>query len=215
AREEFWSQPTNRIGRLRPIVAASVGPYGAFLADGSEYRGSYGLDEDELFDFHRPRWHLLAGCAPDLMACETIPSASEARALARLMSETPQVPSWISFTCRDERHLSDGTPVYELVARLEEVPQLVAVGINCTAPRFIPELVREVRRATRKPVVVYPNSGERWDAARRRWIGLSVPEDFADQSLAWRAAGATLVGGCCRTGPRHVSEIRNVQLKAS
>ena len=215
ARDDFWSQPANRAGRLRPLVAASVGPYGAFLADGSEYRGDYDLSEDELLAFHRPRWHLLVGCAPDLMACETIPSAVEARALARLLQETPETPAWISFSCRDERHISDGALLADVVALLDEIPQIVALGVNCTAPRFVTQLLQRARRATQKPLLVYPNSGERYDARRRRWTGLSVPDEFAAQSRAWRAAGATLLGGCCRTAPQHIAQLRSVQLEAA
>lgn len=213
ARDQFWSKPENRENRRRPLVAASAGPYGAFLADGSEYRGDYGLDEDELHEFHSLRWRLLVECRPDLMACETIPSATEARALARLLAETPQVPAWISFSCRDGRKINDGTLLRDAVTLLDDVPSVVALGINCTPPRFIPDLVREARTATEKPIVVYPNSGENYDIKERRWMGLSIPDDFAEQSRTWREAGARLVGGCCRTGPRHISEIRRTQLE--
>lgn len=214
ARDEFWSKPENRENRHRPLVAASVGPYGAFLADGSEYRGDYGLDEDELYNFHGPRWRLLVECRPDLMACETIPSAIEARALARLLTETPEMPAWVSFSCRDGRRINDGTPLRDAARLLDDILSVVALGINCTPPRFIPELVREARRVTDKPIVVYPNSGEIYDVQERSWIGLSIPDDFAEQSRTWREAGATLIGGCCRTGPRHITEIRRAQLQA-
>lgn len=215
ARDSFWSQPANRSGRLRPLVAASVGPYGAYLADGSEYRGDYGLSIEALRDFHRRRWHILAACAPDLFACETVPSAPEAQALAQLAAETPEMPFWISFSCRDGAHLNDGARLADLVAYLDGVPQLVAVGINCTAPRYIAQLVAAARGATQKPVVVYPNSGEDYDARLRQWTGSSIPEDFAAQSRAWRAAGAKIIGGCCRTGPQHIAQIRRVQLAAA
>lgn len=210
ARDEFWSQGQNRPNRLRPLVAASIGPYGAFLADGSEYRGEYGLGEDDLLAFHRPRWRLLAACAPDLMACETIPSAVEARALVRLLQEDSRLPAWISFSCVDERHISDGTSLADVVAQVQDTPQIVALGINCTAPRFIPQLVRRMRLATKKPIVVYPNSGERYDPVRKRWVGQSSPADFAAQSRSWRELGASVIGGCCRTGPAHISEIRRL-----
>lgn len=214
ARDAFWAQHENRVHRLRPLVAASVGPYGAFLADGSEYSGNYGLAEDALLDFHQKRWHLLAGCGPDLMACETIPSALEARALARLVEQTPEMPAWISFSCRDDKHISDGTPLVDVVALLDEVAQVVALGINCTAPRYIPGLVKEARKVTRKPIVVYPNSGEHYNVHEKRWSGLSEPVDFAQQGCAWRDSGASLIGGCCRTGPRHIAQIRKALLPA-
>jgi homocysteine S-methyltransferase len=208
ARDAFWQEAGPSGQRLRPLVAASVGPYGAYLADGSEYTGAYDLDEVALFDFHRERWHVLADSGPDLMACETIPSGVEAQALARLLPERPAIPAWVSFSCRDEAHLSDGTPLAAVVALVAALEQVVAVGINCTAPRFIPSLIREARTVTSKPVLVYPNSGETYDAVRRLWVGLSEPQEFGELSERWRAAGASLIGGCCRTGPDHVRAIR-------
>jgi len=206
----FWSEEEKRRGRLRPLVAASVGPYGAYLADGSEYTGDYGLDEEALLAFHRERWHILVGGGPDLMACETIPSAVEARALARLLPETPEMPAWFSFSCRDGRHLNDGTPFVESVRRLDGLPQVVAVGVNCTAPRYIAELAAAAQAVTEKPVIVYPNSGERYEVRTKVWRGESMPDDFAQQSHRWKTAGARLIGGCCRTGPQHIKEIRRM-----
>ena len=208
ARDRFWSEPVNRTGRLRPLVAASVGPYGAYLADGSEYTGAYGLAEAELVAFHRRRWHILAESGPDLLACETIPSAPEARALTRLLPETPEMGAWFTFTGRNERQISDGTLLGEVVREIDPHPQVLAIGINCTAPRHIPGLVAAARRVSEKPIVVYPNSGERYDPAGKRWLGLSLPDRFATQSAIWRAAGADLIGGCCRTGPAHIREVR-------
>jgi homocysteine S-methyltransferase len=208
ARDEFWADPANRVGRLCPLVAASIGPYGAYLADGSEYSGDYGLERDELTAFHRERWHILWQSGPDLLACETIPSAMEAQALRRLLRETPGCFAWFSFSCRDEIHLNDGTPLADVVAALDDEPQVVAIGVNCTAPRFIPGLVRAARAATTKPIIVYPNSGERYDVETRSWHGESRPSDFAAASSEWRAAGAGLLGGCCRTGPEHIRLLR-------
>lgn len=207
ARDEFWEGAQHGGDRLRPLVAASVGPYGAYLADGSEYSGQYGLDEAELVAFHRRRWQILVESGPDLLACETIPSAVEARALARLLAQTPGTFAWFSFSGRDEQHISDGTRLRRCVQWLDAFPQVVAIGVNCTAPRFIPALLAEARQATNKPLIVYPNSGETYDVSQKRWRGLSIPDDFAQQSLQWRETGATLIGGCCRTGPEHISEI--------
>ncbi len=196
--------------RRRPLVAASVGPYGAFRADGSEYTGDYDLDQAELEAFHRERLALLAGAGADLLACETIPAAAEARALAGLLDALgPAAPrAWMSFTCRDTAHLSDGTPLAPLVAELELCPSLVAVGVNCVSPSLVPELVSTLRGATALPIVVYPNSGERWDARARLWRGTAEPHDFAEAAVSWVAAGASLVGGCCRTGPEHIQALR-------
>jgi homocysteine S-methyltransferase len=208
ARDAFWVDPGNRHGRIRPLVAASVGPYGAYLADGSEYTGRYDLDEEGLLAFHRRRWSILSESGADLLACETIPSFAEARALARLLVERAGPPAWFSFSCRDGLHINDGTPLAECAAWLADWEQVLAVGVNCTAPRFIPNLIAAIRQVTDKPVVVYPNSGEQYDAASHRWHGASEPEEFATAALKWYAAGATLIGGCCRTGPQHISQIR-------
>ncbi|WP_306368913.1 homocysteine S-methyltransferase [Nocardiopsis sp. CC223A] len=192
------------------LVAAGVGPYGAALADGSEYTGAYDLDEDGLYAWHRERWRVLADSGADLMACETVPSAAEARALARLIGETPGVRAWLSLSCRDGERLGDGTPVRELAAELAAsgaAGSLVAVGVNCTAPRFVPDLVRAVAAAG-FPAVAYPNSGEVWDARAQRWTGVSEPAEFGAAAVEWHRAGAVLVGGCCRTGPEHVRSVR-------
>jgi len=191
------------------LVAASVGPYGAACADGSEYTGAYDLDEEGLIRWHRRRFEVLAAAGADLLACETIPSLREARALARLLDEAPAASgAWFSFTCRDAAHLSDGTPIAECAALLEPHDRVLAVGVNCTAPPFVEPLVRTLRAATIKPIVAYPNSGETWDAAHRCWRGARDPASFADLAARWRDAGATLIGGCCRTGPAHIRALR-------
>lgn len=207
ARDAFWQEPSNRPGRPRPLVAASVGPYGAFLADGSEYRGDYGLSEAELMDFHRPRMAALLEAGVDLLACETIPCFSEARALVRLLAEFPNASAWFSFSARDEAYLWHGEPLAECAAWLDGQPQVVAVGVNCTAPRYVPALIEAARAVTRKPIVVYPNSGETYDPERRLWSGVSDAETFASEARRWYASGARLIGGCCRTTPDHIRSI--------
>ncbi len=192
----------------RALVATSVGPYGAARADGAEYTGAYDLDEAGLCEWHRERFHLLAGGGGDLLACETIPSRTEARALARLLHEVPGARAWFSFSCRDEKRISDGTPIAECAAHLDAIDQVLAIGVNCTPPPFLAPLIAEIRRASAKPIVVYPNSGERYDASTRRWSGERAPEGFAEAALRWRDAGALLIGGCCRTGPEHVRLLR-------
>jgi len=187
------------------LVAASIGPYGAALADGSEYTGAYDLDEDGLCAWHRPRFEVLDACGADLLACETIPSLAEARALARLLDKTP---AWFSFSCRDGEHISDGTPLADCIAEVASHDRVVAVGVNCTAPRHIVTLIDAARIATRKPIVVYPNSGEHYDAMRMVWSGSRDAESFAEAAVAWRQAGASLIGGCCRTGPAHIAALR-------
>ena len=209
ARSRFWSVAANRVGRERPLVAASIGPYGAFLANGAEYTGDYDLDEVGLVDFHRRRWHILADTQADLLACETIPSFKEARALSRLLEEGPQRLAWFSFSCGDGEHICDGTPIVDCARWLEGFEQVIAVGVNCTAPRYVPELVGRLFAVTRKPIIVYPNSGETYDAQEKRWRGLSIPAEFGTYSREWRRAGAALIGGCCRTTPEHIRQIRD------
>jgi homocysteine S-methyltransferase len=207
ARDAFWSVESGRAGRLRPIVAASVGPYGAYLADGSEYTGAYDLGEAGLLEFHYERWALLAGSGADILACETIPSFAEARALARLLEETLGIYAWFSFSCRDGVRISDGTPIAECASYLSVSERVVAIGVNCTPPRFIPDLIRAVAAVTDKPIVVYPNSGETYDPVAKHWLGESVPSEFGTYSREWRKLGAGLIGGCCRTTPAHIRQI--------
>ncbi len=210
ARDAYWARAQmHDDGRLRPLVAASVGPYGAYLADGSEYTGRYDLDEAGLRSFHHDRWHLLAQTPADLLACETIPSIVEARVLAGLLAETPDRWAWFSFTARDGRTLSDGTPVAEAAAFLNGCDRVAAIGINCTPPRYIPALIGEIRAVSDKPVIVYPNSGETYDAVHKRWLGESAPSEFGTYSREWRKLGAAAVGGCCRTTPDHIRQIRD------
>jgi homocysteine S-methyltransferase len=207
ARDAFWANPSNRVGRSRPFVAASVGPYGAFLADGSEYRGDYGLTESELMAFHRPRLVVLAASGADLLACETIPCLLEAKALLRLLEEFPGVSAWFSFSARDGSSTNHGEAITECAALLSAHPQVAAIGVNCTAPEFVTDLVQNARAATDKPILAYPNSGETYDAALKRWNGESTCETFTARAQDWYANGARVIGGCCRTTPEHIREL--------
>ncbi len=208
ARNTFWSEPGNRRGRHRPLVAASVGPYGAFLADGSEYTGDYGIDDFELDAFHRSRWQILAGSQADLLACETIPSEREARVLLQLLRETPDRWAWLSFSCGDGAHLWDGSRLADVARACDAEGRVAAVGINCTSPEFILSLIAEARKATRKPVIVYPNSGERYNVAQRTWGGGPAGVDWGKATGEWAGLGVAGIGGCCRVGPQEVAEIR-------
>jgi len=208
ARDEFWSR-ADRSNRLRPLVAASIGPYGAYLADGSEYRGTYDVDEKGLVEFHRHRWEILSDSPADLLACETLPSTVEARALSGLLEATPGKQAWFSFSCRDGAHVSDGSRIADAARMLDCCAQVVAIGVNCTAPWYIPELIGELRAATGKPIVVYPNSGETYDAAGKRWLPGEQALDLGRACQEWRSLGARLIGGCCRTGPAQIRLIRD------
>lgn len=185
------------------LVAASIGPYGAMLADGSEYRGRYGLTVAALRDFHRERMAVLAATEADLLACETIPELEEGVALTGLLIEIG-APGWLSFTCADGGHLRSGAPVEEAFALANETGAVVAVGINCTAPRYAEELLERAAAVTSKPLVVYPNSGEGWDPVTRAWTGGGDEAGFGAAARGWVAAGARLVGGCCRVTPAQI-----------
>lgn len=190
---------------VRRFVAASVGPYGAMLADGSEYRGNYGRTTAQLADFHRDRLHVLAATDADVLAAETIPEVEEAAAIAALLPEVPGAAAWVSFSCRDGAHLNSGAPIEEGVAAVADAPGVVAVGVNCTPPEHLDELVERIRAATTLPIVVYPNSGEGWDAAARRWTGHGRDRVDADAARRWRQLGAELIGGCCRVTPDQIA----------
>lgn len=213
ARDEFWSDERNRKNRAYPIIAGSVGPYGAFLADGSEYRGDYNLTEKELIEFHRPRFEALAASGADLLACETIPCLIEARALVHLLRESPNTSAWFTFTARDGEHISNGERIAECAAFLDQYPQVAAIGINCSSPLHIPSLIREIKKKTDKPIIVYPNSGEIYDPLTNTWHGETSCEAFGEQSKVWYENGARLIGGCCRTTPDHIKEARENLLK--
>lgn len=206
ARESFWSDEARRAGRLRPLVAASIGPYGACLHDGSEYHGEYGVGRQALRDFHRERLEVLAETGADLFAFETIPSRAEAEVLVELLADYPEWCAWLSFSCRDGERVAHGEPFADCAALARDCPQLVAVGVNCTAPDFIGNLL-DAAAGLETPLVVYPNSGERWIAEDNRWEG---DGGRGLDAAGWFRHGARLVGGCCRTGPE---DIRNMRLE--
>jgi len=208
ARTMFWGDPAARAGRAYPFVAASIGPYGATLHDGSEYRGNYRLDVDALVAFHRPRMAVLAAAGADLLACETLPCREEAIALARLLPEFPHMQAWISFSCRDGAHVSQGEPLAECIDALEGCGQIAAIGVNCTAPQFIAPLVAVAASRTAKPIVAYPNSGEIYDAAAMCWHGGAGATPLGELAREWHCLGARLIGGCCRTTPADIRELR-------
>ena len=190
-----------------PLVAASAGSYGAFLADGSEYRGDYRLSEREYLDFHRERLEILIEAGADIIAFETVPSFDEARAIAGLMDEYDNMPYWISFTACDNRNISCGRPFADCVKMLSGRPSLVAAGINCSDPSFFSSLLESARPFSDKPFIVYPNSGEMYNAVDRHWFGRSRVEKLGAFAVEWAGLGARIIGGCCRTGPADTAVI--------
>jgi homocysteine S-methyltransferase len=202
----------------RVVVAASLGPYGAALHNGAEYHGNYGVGFDELVAFHRERIQVLADAvgseAPDLMAFETLPSLEEAEAIGEALAPWPELAVWFSFTCKDGQHVAHGELLSDCAAAVARFPQTIAVGVNCTHPALMPALIGELRGATEKPVVVYPNSGEGWNAEARCWTGSGDPENYGALAAEWFAAGAQIVGGCCRTRPAHVRLVAQAAMRS-
>ena len=206
ARIEFPQKPI--------LIAASLGPYGAALHNGAEYHGNYDCSFAELVEFHQQRIAVLAESNADILAFETLPSAEEAQAIGEALKPWPNIAAWFSFNCPDQRasllQIAHGEPLREAAKLVADFPQTLAVGINCTQPRWLPLLIPEMRAASGKPIVVYPNSGEGWDAESRCWInapGVSDPVAFGEQAQQWSKAGAQIIGGCCRTRPEHIREV--------
>lgn len=196
------------------LIAGSVGPYGAYLADGSEYRGDYTLSRIEFMEFHRPRIAALVEAGVDLLACETLPSVSETKALLALVEEF-NVEAWFSFTLRDGEHISDGTTLANVARLCATQPRVVAIGVNCVPLELVSPSLRALRKVTSIPLIAYPNSGESYDALTKTWTpGPAVggadgkqPASIAEGAGIWQELGARLIGGCCRTTPQDIAGI--------
>jgi len=218
---ELACNARDRIRRDHPrdprelLVAASIGPYGAISHDGAEYRGDYGLTVDALVQFHARRFEVLCAAGADLLACETIPVLEEARAYATLLAGNPGARAWLSFTSPDGRHSSHGEPLAECARLADGVANVIAVGVNCVKPEVVADAIRELKAGTAKPIVVYPNSGERWDAGDESWHGAAGREGLATLAPQWIRAGAGIVGGCCRVGPGQIADLARAMTRAS
>ncbi len=204
-RNEYQAASPRRIW-----IAASLGPYGAMLHNGAEYHGNYDCSFEDLVGFHSRRIAVLARTNADFLAFESIPSLEEARVILAALQPHPAVAAYLSFTCRDETHVSHGETVQACGELLDPQPQVIGIGVNCTAPELIANLVGELAKATSKPIIVYPNSGEQWDALHRCWQGDGQLQAFGELAGRWRSAGAQWIGGCCRTGPDHVRAVARV-----
>ena len=195
--------------RFYPLIAGSVGPYAAYLADGSEYTGSYHLSEEEFKDFHRPRIQALLDAGCDLLALETIPNGAETEALVHLLAEEfPQAEAYLSFTAQTASAISDGTLIEEVGRLAQSSPQILAVGFNCTAPHLLVPLLEKLKQVCDKPLLAYPNSGEVYNVATNTWQ--DNPEQqlcLTDYSQLWKKQGVQLFGGCCRTRPEDIQQL--------
>ncbi len=194
----------------RPLIAASLGPYGAILHNGAEYHGRYGVPVAELAAFHRSRLDHLQDGPIDLVACETVPSLEEASAMLRALSHFPHLRAWLTFTCVDGRHTGSGDEIAACARVVGESAQIVAIGVNCTAPAYVGELIDHLAAATSTPIVVYPNSGQHWDAESRAWIGRSSTDDYSTLARDWHRRGARWIGGCCGTTPDDIAQLRRL-----
>lgn len=210
ARDAFWSETLDdprTEEREKPLVAGSVGPYGAVPVVRGEYRGDYGLSVDELAAFHRPHVEILATSEVDLLAFETIPCWAEAEALLQVLANFPDRVAWFSFTARDELHISQGEVFADCVERLSDHPQVAAIGINCTPPGFLPALIHTAANLTSKPIAVYPNSGETYSIEDAAWHGTSYYEAIESHAETWHKNGARILGGCCRTSAQDIARL--------
>ena len=191
-------------------IAASLGPYGAMLHNGAEYHGNYQCSFADLVGFHSRRIAVVVETNADFVAFESIPSLQEAEAILSALKPYPAVGAYLSFTCKDGVHVSHGERLQDCGKLLNQHPQVIGIGVNCTSPELISDLIGELKQATSKPVIVYPNSGEQWDAEHRCWLGEGQIKEFAELAQKWRRAGALWIGGCCRTGPDHVRAVAGI-----
>jgi len=207
AREEWWNEEGERSGRPYPLCLASVGPFGAYLADGSEYRGNYDVSADELYDFHFRRMQLLHEAGADMLLIETQPSMDEVLIEAEI-AEKLGADYWISFSCRDRLHINDGKLLRSCAEILSEGhPRLRMLGINCTDPAFVESLIKELKASTELPVAVYPNSGLIYNPETKSWSAPVNNPDFGTYALNYMKAGAKAVGGCCTTTEEHIQKV--------
>ena len=207
ARDEWWAAEGKPQGRAWPLCLAGVGPYGAYLADGSEYRGRYAISDEALYAFHKERAELLWQAGADLLLFETQPSLGEALIEARIAEEMG-ADYIVSFSCMDDLHTNEGQPVRECAETLSKGhPHLRMIGVNCTRPEYIVSLIHELRRGCDLPIAVYPNSGETYDPETKTWHGSGLGRRFEDYALDYFRAGASAVGGCCTTIYAHVEQV--------
>jgi homocysteine S-methyltransferase len=208
---ELARSAANEFPERRALVACSLGPLGAALHNGGEYDGNYDCSFADLVRFHRERIEVIAGAkgeqVPDLLAFETFPSLEEVRAVGEALAPWPAMRAWFSFSCRDDKHVSHGELVRECAAAVAGFSQTVAIGVNCVPSKWIPSLIAELLAGSEKPIMVYPNSGDGWDATARCWIGASDPAEFGELAAKWFAQGAQIIGGCCRTRPAHIRAV--------
>lgn len=190
------------------VIAGSIGPYGAYLADGSEYTGAYQLTPSAYQDFHRERLALIMAAGVDVLALETMPRLDEVQALVQLITTTwTQQPYWVSFSIKDPQTLCDGTSLAVAAKWVAAQPNVVAVGVNCTTLENIAPALTTLKAAVAVPLIVYPNSGDQYDPVTKTWQETHLSHQFASFVPQWLAAGARIIGGCCRTTPKDIATV--------
>jgi len=206
ARERWWNDEGKDSGRPYPLVCGDIGPYGAYITGGEEYIGSYHQSEEEYREFHLPRIKLLMEAGAEFFVCETIPKLEEAVALGKMLDELEQ-DYWLTFTFKDGQHISEGKTIPEVVEAVGDFKHLKGIGANCIPPAIATEIVETFKRLTHIPVVIYPNTGEVYDGHKRIWLGDKDPRPFGARAVDWKKAGATVIGGCCRTSEKDIIAI--------
>ena len=206
ARKDWWEKEGRESGRVFPLAIGSIGPYGAYLADGSEYTGNYQVSEQELQEFHIRRMEILKETGAELFALETFPCLYEAVLCANMM-ERIGADYFVSFSCKNNNQIHDGTTIAQCAKALTGLKHLKAIGVNCTQPQFVEDIIKQYKEATTLPIVVYPNSGELYDANDKVWHGSKEQKTYGEWAKEWYQAGATIIGGCCRTTPNDINQI--------
>lgn len=207
ARDEWQEEEGREAGRAWPLCLGAAGPYGAYLADGSEYRGNYGITDEQLKEFHKRRVELLHEAGADIILFETVPSLKEAKVEAEIAEEYGY-DYWISFSCLSENIICEGTPIAECAKTFAKgYPHLKMIGVNCTKPEYITGLIHKIKENCDIPIGVYPNSGEEYDAVKKVWFGKQSALSFEQYAYNYMKSGASAVGGCCTTVAKHVEEV--------
>ncbi len=190
-------------------IVASIGPYGAYKADGSEYRGNYGLSFNDLKEFHQERLEIFDKSVADIIAFETIPDKIEAEVIAELTMNCDK-PCWVSFSCKDDQHISDGTPISKVANLFADHPSFFAIGANCIPPDFVPGIIASLKEYTKeKHIIIYPNSGGYYDSKGKKWYANNEKFALKNHVDLWRKLGADIIGGCCKIGSSEIAELKS------
>ena len=206
AREEWWEEEGKSAHRAWPLCLGACGPYGAYLADGSEYRGNYGIGAEELRGFHFRRAQLLWEAGADMLLFETQPSLGETLVETDIAAELG-APCWVSYSCKDEAHTCEGQDIADCARAMAQRPCVKVIGVNCTAPHLIEPLITRIKSACGLPIAVYPNSGKTYDPLTKTWTGKGDAAGFGESAVRWFGAGASAVGGCCTTSDEHIRAV--------